>query len=775
MARFAVGQPVPRTEDPRLLRGGGRYLDDFNLPRLAHAHVLRSPHAHARITGIDTAKAKSAPGVIAVFTGADCVADGLGHHDCSFPMFRRDGSPKYDPPRPALVTDEVKVVGDGVALVVAETVNQAKDAAELIEVGYEALPIHIATADATKPGSPAIWNDCPDNECFFFETGDKEAVAAAFARADHVTELRFVINRVSANTMEPRACIGDYDAKEDRYTLYAGSQRPHDLRRQLAENIFHVSESQVRVVAGDVGGSFGMKGGHFPEYHLSVWAAKKIGRPVKWICERSEGLMTDDHDRDQVSEAALALDAEGYFLALRAKNICNVGAYLGPAAMVTPLHNLGGLAGTYTTPAIHVEVSGVFTNKNSTGPFRGAGRPEASFMLERLIDNAAREMNIDRAEIRRRNTIPADVMPFHTGLTYVYDCGEFESNLNQALKTADYAEFEGRRAEARDRGRLRGLGIANIIEQTSQHGGETAEIRFHSDAAVTLLMGSISHGQAHDTMFKLLLCDKLGLEPEDIRLVEADTDRVVWGGGTWGSRTAALGGSALVLAADKIIAKGRLIAAHLLEAAESDIDFVEGRFTVAGTDRSVPIKDVAKAAFTPTDLPADIEPGFFETATFAPGVPNFPNGCHICEVEIDPDTGQVALERYVVVDDVGTVINALTLEGQIHGGIGQAVGQALMEQIVFDEASGQILSGSFLDYAMPRAGDMCSFETANNPVPTKTNPVGAKGAGEAGNVGGLPALMNAIADALAPLGIAHIDMPASPENVWRAIQGTKAA
>ena len=634
------------------------------------------------------------------------------------PRHRRDGSSLFVQPRPALAHGKAVVVGDPVAFVVAETVAQAKDAAEHIVVSYEALEALIDTAAIGERRGPALWEGCPDNETFFFTLGDRGAVDAAFTRAHHVTRLRTAINRVTAATMEPRGCTGEWDARDERYTLYTGTQRPNGTRLELASRVLKIPETQLRVTAGEVGGSFGMKGGHYPEYVLSLWASRKLGRPVKWVSERSEGLATDDHDRDHVCEGELALDKDGRFLALRVKNVSNIGAYIMPGGVISPTAHLGGLAGTYTTPAIHVEVSAVFSNTACNGPYRGSGRPEASYLLERLIDNAAREMKLDRAEIRRRNTIRS--FPFKTGLIYHYDCGDFAGNLERALELADYAGFEARRAEAAKRGRLRGFGLGNIIEQTSQAFGETVQVRFDPSGTVTVVAGSISHGQGHETMYKILLSDRLGIAPESIRLARNDTDVTTDGGGTFASRTAVLGGSAASIACERII-----------------------------------------------------EPGLAEGSTFTPEIPNFPTGCHVCEVEIDPETGTTQVLRYTVVDDVGTVINPLTLEGQIHGGVGQGIGQAFSEHIVYDPESGQLLTGSFMDYGMPRAADMCSFDMENHPVPTKTNPLGAKGAGEAGNVGALPAIMNAVVDALSPLGIAHIDMPATPDRVWRAIRAAR--
>ena len=773
MGEFAIGQSVPRTEDPRLLTGRGKFVDDFFVPGQCHACVLRSPHAHARIVSVEARAARAMPGVLAVLTGEDWAAEGFGHIEPSIPRRRRDGKPIFVPPRPALAHRRVMLVGDPVAFVVAETVSLARDAAERIEVEYEPLPALTATERIGAPGAPALWEGCPDNETFFFTQGNRGAVEAAFARAHHVTRLRIVINRVTAATMEPRGCIGEYDERDERYTLWTGTQRPHRTRHDVGHAVLRIPETQLRVVAGEVGGSFGMKGGHYPEYALALWASKKVGRAVKWICERGDAMASDDHDRDHISEAALALDREGRFLALRVSNVSNIGAYMMPGGLISPTAHLGGLAGTYTTPAIYVEVAGVFSNTSCNGPYRGSGRPEAAYILERVIDNAAREMKIDRAELRRRNTIPASAMPFRTGLVFTYDCGDFAANLERGLELSGYATFEARRAESARRGRLRGIGIGNVIEQTSQSFGETVQVRFDPAGGVTVVPGSISHGQGHETMYKILVSARLGIDADSIRVARNDTDVAADGGGTFASRTAVLGGSAVTLAMDKIIDKGRRIAAHLLEVAAADVEFKEAAFRVAGTDRKVKLLEVVQAAFQRSKIPADMETGLAESAAYSPEIPNFPTGCHICEVEIDPETGKSEVLNYTVVDDVGTVINALTLEGQIHGGIGQGVGQAFSEHVVYDPDSGQLLTGSFMDYGMPRADDMCAFTMENHPVPTKTNPLGAKGAGEAGNVGALAAIMNAVVDALSPLGITHIDMPATPQKLWRAIREAK--
>lgn len=774
MGQFAFGQSVQRTEDPRLLKGGGNYIHDVVLARQTYGFVLRSPYAHAKILSIDTEEAKSAPGVLAVLTGADIQADGLGATIVTMPRQRPDGSPMFVASHPGLVTNRVRFVGDYVAFVVAETVAQAKDAAELITVDYEPLDAVTDTASAATSESPVIWDECGDNISNYLSQGDVEATNAAFAKADHIVKHRFVINRVTAAPMEVRGCVGNYDQRQDRYEVYNDIQAPHALRQILAEEIFKIPETGVRVITGDVGGAFGMKGPVYPEIRLCAWASKKVGLPVKWHCERSESFQSDEAARDNVSEAELALTSDGKFLGLRVNTIANLGAYLSAdRGLIATFLNTGVLAGVYTTPAIHSTVTGVFSNTNPTAPYRGAGRPEAAYVIERMIDIAATELGMDRIELRRKNTIPPEAMPFKTGLTYTYDCGEFRKNLDRTLEMIDYAGFEARRAESRARGKLRGLGVSNTIERAAAPFPDTVELRFDPTGTVTILAGTKDQGQGHDTMYKQLLSHRLGMDTDDMRFVDDDTDKIVFGNGTFGSRSAVIGGAALYMAADKVIEKGKKIAAHILEAAESDIEFADGNFTVAGTDLSLPIKEIAKTAFVPMKMPKGVEPGLFETGSFQLEVPNFPNGCHAIEIEIDEDTGKVEIINYCVVDDVGNVINPLTLKGQIYGGIAQGVGQALMEDIAYDPDSGQLLSGSFMDYSMPRADNFSHIKIESNPVPTKTNPLGVKGAGEAGTVGALPGISSAIADALSPLGIKHVEMPATSEKIWRAIQDAK--
>jgi len=774
MGEFGIGQPVRRFEDKRLLSGNGRFQNDNNLLGQAFAYVLRSPHAHAHIDRLDLTAAKAAPGVQLILTGDDLVEAGLGAMGVPFQRKRPDGSPMFARAHLGLAQGTVRYVGEPVALVVAESLAQAKDAAELVEIDYTTLPSVTDTAEAAE-GKIAVWPDCPDNISNLFEAGNKAAADAAFAGAAHVVKRRYVISRVYAHFMEPRGAIGVWDPGEDRFTLYADVQYPHRVRQALATRIFKIPESRIRVIAGDVGGGFGTKGWQYPEHRLVLLAAKKLRRPVKWTCERSECIQADEHARDNVSDAELALDKDGKFLGLRVKTLANVGAYISSERnLLATFGNVGTLVGTYDIPAAHVGVYAVMANTNGTAPYRGAGRPEATYVIERLIDDAARELGFDRAELRAKNLIPPEKLPVKTALGLNYDCGDFPANQRNALEQSDWAGFAGRREASKTRGRLRGIGIANPIEKAAGPGQEFAEIRFHPSGNATLLMGSKNQGQGHETTFKQVLNEKLGLDPAVVQYIDGDTDRVAFGIGTNGSRSTVIGGSALWMAADKVIAKGKRLAAHLLEAAEADIEFTVGdqggNFAVAGTDRRLSIIDVAKASFQAGRLPPGLEGGLYETGTFAPDDNTYPNGCHVCEVEIDPDTGALEIVRYVVIDDVGTVVNPIGLKGQIHGGVAQGLGQALMEQVVYDRESGQNLTGSFMDYAMPRADSMPYMEITSNPVPTKRNPLGAKGAGEAGTVGALPAIVNAVIDALAPLGVKSLDMPATPARIWQAIR-----
>jgi len=774
MGEFAIGQGIPRFEDPRLVKGEGRYVGDMVLPGMAFGHVLRSPHAHARIRSIDVGAARAAPGVLAVLIGADWQASGFGDLPVPGGLKRRDGSPLYRSPYPALAKERVRWVGDYVAFVVAETSHQALDAAELIEVDYEPLPAITSAVDAVAPGAPLVFDDCPNNICFVQLEGDKAVTDAAFARADHVVKHRFVINRVTAASMEPRGSIGVYHGAEGRYTIYTTLQRTHTFREELAKFVLRLPENKVRVVAGDIGGSFGMKSAVYNEVGLVLLAAKIVGRPVKWISTRSEAFLGDAQARDNVTDAEMALDRDGNFLAVRVKTIANVGAYLQVGGQ-SFIANIGTLAGVYRTPALHADITAVFTNTNPVRPYRGNGRPEAAYVIERLVDLAADQLGFDPVELRRRNTIPPDAMPFRTGLTFTYDSGDFARNMDMALELADFTGFEKRRAEAERRGRLRGIGISNTIERAAAPSYEGAEIRFDRSGAATLLCGTVNQGQGHETAFKQIVCDRLGLDPRAVQYLQGDTDQVFFGEGTGGSRSASIGGSACLLASEKILVKAKAIAAHLLKVPPDDMKFADGIFSSPKTNETLTINEVAKAAAIPSRLPQDMEPGLTATAVFNVAVDNFPNGCHVCELEIDRDTGVIEIVRYSVVDDVGTVINPLLVKGQIVGGVAQGVGQILMEDIAFDASSGQLVSGSFMDYALPRADNLSNVEVKSNPVPTPTNPLGVKGCGEAGCVGAMPAVANAIVDALARLGVRQIEMPATPERVWRAINNASSA
>ena len=713
--------------------------------------------------------------MLGVYTGADTAA--LGNLPCRvvemFPLKRMDGSPVFHPPRPCIVRDRAKHVGDIVAMVVAETVNQAKDAAEAIDIDYEELPAVTDPAAAVKPGAAKVWDECPDNISYVQRIGDAAATDAAFAKAAHVVAYEWRNTRVSQHWMEPRAALGLYDHHDDRYTLISGTQGAHDTRSFITQDVLRIPDNKLRVISPDMGGGFGGRSNSYPEMVLVLWAAKQLGRPVKWNGERGESFLSDDQGRDTWNKVELALDAGGIFLGLRVRTIATVGAYMSVFGPWPSFANAGGLAGVYRTPAIFTEVLGTVTNTPTIGPYRGAGRPEASFCIEIAIDLAARKLGMDRIALRRKNMIPTGKYPWKTPLTYVYDSGEFEAVLDKTLANADWRGFAVRKRESEKRNKLRGLGVSYTIEQSAGGFDEACQLRVEASGSATLLIGTHSHGQGHETVFRQLLSDRLGLEFEDVRIVQGDTDLVGHGHGTFGSRSSGLGGAVIKLASDRILEKAKQIAAHRLETAPEDIEFKDGRFTVAGTDRAVAWKDVAKLAYAPRMLPAGMETGLMAMASFTPPAPTFPNGCHVCEIEIDPDTGVTRIDRYTVVDDVGTVMNPLLLKGQIHGGVVQGVGQILLENLQFDPDSGQVLTGSLMDYALPRADDVPMMSVESHPVPTPTNPLGIKGAGEAGTVGAMPCVHGAILDALAPLGIQWIDMPASPHRVWQVIQRAK--
>jgi len=784
-----IGTPVRRREDYRFLTGGGTYTDDIDRPGQLYAYILRSPHAHAQITAIDTAAAQRAPGVVAVYTGKDMVADGVGGLPCGWQVHSKDGSPMAEPPHPVLAIDRVRYVGDQVALVIAESLAQARDAAELVNVDYVEESAAVEAVAALQPGAPQVNSEAPGNLCYDWQLGDLPTVEAAFARATRIVKLDLTNNRLVPNAMEPRAAIGEFNRATGEYTLYTTSQNPHVIRLLMGAFVLHIPEARLRVVAPDVGGGFGSKIYHYAEEAIVTWAAGKVHLPVKWTAERSESFMSDAHGRDHATHVELALDGQAKFLALKVSTVANMGAYLSTFAPAIPTYLYGTLlAGTYTTPAVYCETKAVFTHTAPVDAYRGAGRPEATFVLERVVDLAADEIGMDPAELRRRNFIPKDAYPYQTPVALQYDSGDYNATLELALKAADYQGFEARRREAMLHGKLRGIGIATYIEacgiapsavvgSLGARAGlfESAAVRVHPTGSVSVLTGSHSHGQGHETTFSQLVADTLGIPIEQVEIVHGDTAKIPYGMGTYGSRSLAVGGTAIVKAMDKVIAKGRKIAAHLLEAAEADIEFKDGKFSVAGTDRSRSLGEVALTAYVPHNYPIDeLEPGLDETAFYDPKNFTFPSGAHIAEVEIDMETGQVAVVNFTASDDFGRIINPLIVAGQVHGGLAQGIGQALLEGCVYDKASGQLLTGSYNDYAMPRADDLPAFALSTNVTLCTHNPLGVKGCGEAGAIGAPAAITNALVDALKPLGVRHLDMPATPERLWRIIQQHRA-
>ncbi len=805
-----IGAAVPRREDRRFLLGKGRYTDDVQLPEQSWAVFVRSPHAHAAIRSIDAARALAAPGVLAVLTGDDVAADGLGGIPCGWQIKNKDGSNMVEPPHPALAQGKVRHAGDPVTMVVAETRAQAREAAKLVDVDYQPLPAvaHLrdaagghqrdqgdrgdqaadAGADASSGGPAAlVWDEAPGNVCFDWHLGDAAAVDAAFAAAARVVAIDVVNNRVVPNAIEPRAANGHYDPVEDRYTLYTTSQNPHLTRLLLAAFTLKVPEHKLRVVAPDVGGGFGSKIFHYAEELLVLWASRRVGRPVKWPAERSESFLSDAHGRDHLSHAELALDAGGKFLALRVRTLANLGAYLSTFAPAIPTYLYATLlSGPYAIPAIYAEVKALFTHTVPVDAVRGAGRPEASYLLERLVDKAARELGADRVELRRLNFIRPDQFPYQTAVALQYDTGDYEATLAMALAAIDYPRLAERKAAARARGKLRGFGISTYLEACGiapsalvgalgARAGlyEAATVRVHPTGSVTVFTGTHSHGQGHETTFAQLVAEQLGVPLDSVEVVHGDTDRIPFGMGTYGSRSAAVGGSAIVKAMDKIVDKGKKIAAHLLEASVADVEFAGGKFRVAGTDREKTFGEVAFAAYVPHDYPIEtVEPGLEDSAFYDPKNFTFPAGCHAVEVEVDPETGVVEVADVAIADDVGVVINPMIVDGQAHGGLAHGIGQALFEECVYDDA-GQLLSGSFMSYCMPRAADLPMFRVGNHATPCTHNPTGIKGVGEVGAIGVPPAVINAVLDALAPLGVTDIDMPATPEKVWRAIAAAR--
>jgi aerobic carbon-monoxide dehydrogenase large subunit len=771
--KFGVGQPVTRTEDPILVRGAGCYTDDVKLAGQAHAVMVRSRLAHGVIKRIDTSAARAMPGALAVYTGADLA--GYGTLKCIVPFNNRDGTPMKRPPRPALPTDKVRFVGDPIACVVAETLLQAKDAAEAVDVDIDPLPAVVRPQEAIRPGAPLLHEEAPSNIALDYHYGDADTVAAAFAKAAHVTRLKLVNNRVVVNAMEPRSAVGVHDVASGRFTLHVPSQGVFGMKGSIAD-ILKVEPNVVRILTGHVGGSFGMKAAPFPEYVCVLHAARALGRPIKWTDERSGSFVSDSHGRDHEVTAELALDADGSFLAVRITSFGNVGAFLSQVApMPSTLNAVRNVQGVYRTPLIEVSTKCVFTNTTHVSAYRGAGRPEGNYYMERLIDVAADEMEIDRLELRRRNQIKPREIPRKTASGSTYDSGDFPGVLKQALEVADTKGFARRKRESRKRGKLRGLGIGSFLEVTAPPSKEMGGIRFEADGTVTIITGTLDYGQGHAAPFAQVLGEKLGIPFERIRLMQGDSDELLAGGGTGGSKSIMHSGTAIVEAAGKVIEQGKQIASHVLEAAAGDIEFAHGRFVIAGTDRSIGIMELAEKLRSGINLPG-ASPSTLDVSHVSegPGAATFPNGCHVCEVELDPETGVIEIARYASVNDFGTVINPLIVEGQLHGGVIQGIGQALMEMTSYD-ADGQLLTGSFMDYALPRAGDSPQVTVVNHPVPATTNVLGVKGCGEAGCAGSLTSVMNAIADVLSEFGIRHLDMPATPYRVWRAIADARAA
>jgi carbon-monoxide dehydrogenase large subunit len=772
-----IGQSLRRREDARFLTGAGQYTDDVVLPGQSYGFFLRSPYAHARIKSIKLDAAKAAPGVLNVFTGADLAEAKVGGLPCGWLITSKDGTPMKEPPHPVLAQGKVRHVGDQVALVVADTYLQARDAAELIEVDYEELPPVIDMAGAETIGS-AVHDEVPNNICYDWGHGSKDAVDAAFAKAAHVTSLTYHNNRLIPNAMEPRAANAHYTRHDDAYTLYLANQNPHVERLLMCAFVLGIPESKMRVIAPDVGGGFGSKIFLYAEETALIWASKRVGRPIKWTAERSESFLTDAHGRDHATTAELAMDAQGNFLALRVKTLANMGAYLSTFASSVPTILYATLlAGQYKTPAIYCEVKAIFTNTAPVDAYRGAGRPEATYVVERIVETAAREMKMDPAALRRQNFITE--FPYATPVGLTYDTGNYEAHLAKAIQIADVAGFPARKAAAAAKGKLRGLGYScyieacglapsNIAGALGARAGlfEAGEVRVHPTGTVTVFTGSHSHGQGHETTFAQVVAGKLGIPVESVEIVHGDTGRIPFGMGTYGSRSLSVGGTAIIKAVDKIIAKGKKIAAHLLEAADTDIDFENGEFKVKGTDKKLPFGAISLTAYVPHNYPLDkLEPGLNENAFYDPTNFTYPAGSYVCEVEVDPETGKTTVASFVAVDDFGNIVNPMIVSGQVHGGIAQGLGQAMMEGAVYDTATGQLLTGSYMDYTMPRADDLPSFTVDHTVTPCTHNPLGVKGCGEAGAIGSPPAFINALTDAL---GVKDIAMPATAERVWRA-------
>ncbi len=773
--KFGIGQAVRRVEDQRFTTGAGQFVADFGLPRQCHGVAVLSPHAHAVIRRVDATRAKAAPGVLCVLTGADALTDKVGGIPPFFMPESWGGPTGFSTTRPVLLADRVRCIGDRVAFVVAETEAQARDAAELVDVDYEPLAALVDLEEAAKAGAPKIWEQCPNgNIGVTIVFGDKAATDAAFAKARHVAKVRLVNNRVTANPIEPRCALGAYDAADGKYTLYTPSQDPHSVRAALSSFVFHVPESKIRVVSPDVGGGFGMKANIYPDDVLVLWAARRCARPVKWTATRSESLLLDNHARDQVVYGELALDENGKFLAIRSNAYQALGAYWWGAATAPLFWSVMFIPSLYDVQTIHFSTSAVFTNTAPTSVYRGAGRPEAIYLIERLVERAAQVTGIDRVDLRRRNLIQPEALPYHTPTHHNYDSGEFEKLMDQCLALADWKGFGARRKESQRRGKLRGRAVTPYIELGGVF-NERMEIRFDPGGMVTIIAGTHSHGQGHATAFAQVVAEWLGVPFEAINYIQGDTEKVAFGRGTFAARSSLVGGNGLRVAADAVIARGKEMAGALLEAAPSDIEFDAGTFTVAGTDKSIPIGQVARAFFAPAGPVMKLGLGLDGVGTWSgvPGsAPNYPNGCQVCEVEVDPETGAVHIDRFAAIDDLGMVINPMICEGQIHGGIAQGVGQALFENVVY-EKSGQLVTGSFLDYGMPRADDFPFFTSELVEIPATTNPLGIKGIGEAGTIAAPPTVVNAVLDAVRELGVEHLDMPLTPARIWQAINAAR--
>lgn len=765
MQKFGIGQPATRIEDNRFLSGQGSYVEDINIKGQSYAAFVRSPHAHATISSINISEANSLPGVLGIFTVEDLKADGIGNLPCAAPAMNKDGTLCVMPPRPALAEGRVRHVGDAVAVVVAETREQALDAAEQVWVEYELLAAVVETDKAMLEGSNLVWEEAQENQCFDWEAGEADATEQAFSAAKHIAELDLINNRVVPTSMETRGAIASIEADTGRLTLHVSCQGVHVMRRLLATQIFNVAEEEIHVTCNDVGGGFGMKIFLFPEYVCTLYAARKFGRAVKWISDRNEAFVSDSHGRDHVTRMQLALDQNAKILGLKVNTIANLGAYLSNfAPFVATAAGVPMLVGCYAIPTAYVEIQGVFTNTTPVDAYRGAGRPEAIYAIERLLDAAAFDLGLSPAEIRRRNFITPEAMPYSTALGATYDSGEFQKNLEDALEMSGWNNFDSRRTSAKARGKLLGIGLASYIEKCAGGSPEQARLEVSAEGHVTLYIGTLSNGQGHETAFRQILCERLGVAFENVSIVQGDSDLIETGGGTMGSRSVPVGGSAIGAASKKIIDKAKETAAELMESAVSDIEFDDGEFRIVGTDRVQSFNEVAKAAA------ADSGVAFDEKETFTPDEATYPNGTHICELEIDEATGEIELVDYSVVDDFGKVINPLLLEGQVHGGIAQGLGQALLESCEYEKESGQLLSASFMDYTMPRADNFPPIRFNRNEVPCTTNPLGIKGAGEAGAIGAPPAIINAIVNALSDYGIRHVDMPVTPNKLWGLMQ-----